>query len=146
MNYTVCTNDEINEVVNLALLLWPENNYETLEKEFGEIINSESEDVYFAKSKDDYIGFVHVACKSDYVNGAKTSPVGYIEGIFIKDEFRNQGIAKKLIRLSEKWSKEKGCTEMGSDVLIDNPSSMKFHEKVGFKEVERVVCYIKAIK
>lgn len=36
-----------------------------------------------------------------------------------------------------------GCIELASDTELENEDSQRFHEKVGFKEVERVASYIK---
>jgi aminoglycoside 6'-N-acetyltransferase I len=35
--------------------------------------------------------------------------------------------------------------ELASDALIENIASYEFHTKVGFQEVERIVCFIKPI-
>ncbi len=43
------------------------------------------------------------------------------------------------------WAKEQGCKEFASDVELSNIVSQEVHEKMGFKEVNRVVCYIKEI-
>lgn len=52
--------------------------------------------------------------RHDYVEGTDSSPVGYLEGIFVKEEFRNKNYAKNLLKKCEKWAKEKGCSEFAS--------------------------------
>lgn len=39
----------------------------------------------------------------DYVEGAHGPPVAYIEGLFVKDNWRHMGIGKKLIDLGTEW-------------------------------------------
>ena len=39
----------------------------------------------------------------------ESSPVGYLEGIFVSEGFRKQGIAAELLTECEKWAKEKIC-------------------------------------
>jgi aminoglycoside 6'-N-acetyltransferase I len=56
------------------------------------------------------------------------------------------GIAKKLLTEGEKWIKEKGCTQIGSDAYIDNKLSYDFHTGVGFKEAGKLVAFIKDLK
>lgn len=134
---------DLDEVNRLGELLWPDS--ENLKDEFREIILSSDAVIYIAVDEVP-IGFSHFALRRDYVNGCSDTPTGYLEGIYVEEAYRNKGIAKKLVNEGQLWSKSLGAREMGSDVLIDNEDSMKFHEKIGFKEVERVVCYIREIK
>ena len=49
------------------------------------------------------IGFAQCQLRYDYVEGTRTTPVGYLEGIFIKDGYRNKGYAKELLSECEAW-------------------------------------------
>lgn len=89
---------------------------------------------------DALVAFISLSVRNDYVNGCVTSPVGFVEGIYIKKDYRKKGIARELIEFAKDWSKEKGCQELASDILIDNLDSLAFHEAVGFEEKERVIC------
>ena len=40
---------------------------------------------------------------------------------------------------------ESGFNELGSDAEIDNINSIEAHKKLGFKEVKRVVCFLKKL-
>lgn len=131
--------------LDMGLKLWPHETNEELEKIFKGIIESEKEECFIYIKDGIAIGFINVSIRNDYVNGCNSSPVGYIEGIFVEEEYRNQGIAKSLVKTAEKWSQLKGCIEMGSDILIDNIDSYSFHKKLGFKEAERVICFAKYI-
>lgn len=82
---------------------------------------------------------------SDYVEGTATSPVGYLEGIFIKPEYRNKGLARELIKACEEWAKEKGCKEFASDCELHNEESRRFHMATGFDEANRIICFVKKI-
>jgi aminoglycoside 6'-N-acetyltransferase I len=46
---------------------------------------------------------------------------------------------------AEKWFVGKGVSEIGSDAVVDNVISQKFHEKMGFEKGETIVHYIKKI-
>ena len=82
---------------------------------------------------------------TEYVPGATQSPVAYVEGIYVKEEYRKQGVGKSLIQYAQQWALEHGCVELASDALLENTASYEFHTKVGFQEVERVVTFIKQI-
>lgn len=81
----------------------------------------------------------------DYVNGCSTSPVGFLEGIYVWPEYRRRGAARLLCREVEAWAREHGCRELASDTQTDNFPSRQMHEALGFAESERVVCYHKRL-
>lgn len=91
------------------------------------------------------IAFMNLSLRSEYVPGATQNPVAYIEGIYVLDEYRNQGVGTALIKFAEQWAIEHRCVELASDALIENTVSYEFHTKVGFREVERVVFFIKPV-
>lgn len=73
------------------------------------------------------------------------SPVGYLEGIFIKDDFRHRGYATELLAKCEMWAKEQGCAEFASDCELDNKESLFFHLNSGFEEANRIICFTKRL-
>ena len=81
----------------------------------------------------------------DYVEGTKSSPVGYLEGIYIQEKYRLKGYARELVKACEEWAKNKGCSEFASDCELTNKESYSFHKKVGFKEANRIICFNKKI-
>jgi aminoglycoside 6'-N-acetyltransferase I len=68
-----------------------------------------------------------------------------LEGIFVAEDYRRQGIARALLRACENWSKEQGCTEFASDCELTNTESLLFHLKLGFLEANRIICFTKEL-
>lgn len=91
------------------------------------------------------LGFVEAGLR-DYAEGCVTSPVGYIEGIYVVPEARQRGVARALLAAAERWAAtEMGCREMASDTRIDNVISERAHLAAGYEVAERVVCFRKSI-
>ena len=85
------------------------------------------------------IGFLEAGMRS-HADGCDTAhPVGYVEGWFVREGFRGQGIGAALMRAAEHWARAHGCREIASDVLIDNPASEAAHRTLGFEVVDRCV-------
>src|SRR5574344_1112526 len=123
---------DLNTITQLAILLWPDNEFDDLRQEMKELI-LDKEAVFFLYFDNDIpIGFAQCQLRHDYVEGTVSSPVGYLEGIFVDAKYRKQGVAKKLLQYCEAWAKENGCVEFGSDCELDNTQSLNFHLKVGF--------------
>lgn len=145
-NIVKVTGATLNDWVKMGIQLWPDCTEDELKDIFQSVLESNKEEGFLYYLNNKYVGFINVSIRSDYVNGSESSPVGYIEGIYVKPEYRNRNIARKLVRAGEIWANSRGCMQMASDILIDNNVSYDFHKKVGFDEAERVVCFIKDIK
>lgn len=139
------TADDLKALVHLALELWPGHTTDDLTAEFSEILAKEDAAFFFAYEGDAPIGFAQCQLRHDYVEGTKTSPVGYLEGIFVSEPHRKQGIAKQLLAACESWAKEKGCVEFASDCELTNNESLRFHLSMGFEEANRIICFMKKL-
>ena len=90
-------------------------------------------------------GFIEIALRSDYVNGTDSSPVAFLEGLYVAPACRRQGIAALLVEQAQEWAREQGCSELASDAALDNTASHALHTSLGFAETERVVYFRKYI-
>ena len=129
----------------LACQLWPDNTVEEVRLEFSEIITKTDAAFFLAYAEETAIGFAQCQLRHDYVEGADSSPVGYLEGIYVAEEYRKHGIARELLSACESWAKSKGCTEFASDCELENTQSLEFHLNVGFEEANRIICFTKKL-
>ena len=130
-------------LAELAIQMWDAHSIGELAASFADIISGSGAACFLAYEEGAAIGFAQCQLRHDYVEGTETSPVGYLEGIFVQERFRHQGCARALLNACEQWAKEKGCTEFASDCELDNEDSLKFHMKMGFEEANRVICFRK---
>ncbi len=91
------------------------------------------------------MGLVEAALRSDYVNGTDSSPVAFLEGIYVTPPFRGRGVARALVKAVEHWARGRGCSEFASDAALDNERSHAMHRALGFVETERVVYFRKPL-
>ena len=129
----------------LACQLWPDNTVEEMRLEFSEIITKTDAAFFLAYAEETAIGFAQCQLRYDYVEGTDSSPVGYLEGIYVADGSRKQGFARELLSACETWAKSKGCTEFASDCELENTQSLQFHLNVGFEEANRIICFTKKL-
>ena len=132
-------------LAKMAIKMWSEHSLDELAKEFEETIDCEESAIFMLMVDNQAVGFAQCQLRHDYVEGTDSSPVGYLEGIFLEQEFRHRGHAKKLLAQCEEWAKNKGCTEFASDCESDNDESLKFHINMGFTEVNRIICFKKQL-
>lgn len=96
--------------------------------------------VAYAES-DAAVGFVEAAVRTDYVNGTQSSPVAFLEGLYVVPEERRKGVARVLVAAVERWALDMGCHEFASDASIENHLSHAVHRALGFQETERAVFF-----
>lgn len=137
--------EDIKAVSGLAMLLWPDNEINDLEKELKEHITLYKGAIFIYVLETITVGFAQCSLRYDYVEGTESNPVGYLEGIFVKREYRKRGIAKKLLAQCEIWAKIQGCVEFASDCELSNTESLKFHLQLGFEEANRIICFKKKL-
>jgi aminoglycoside 6'-N-acetyltransferase I len=130
----------------LRMALWPAERDEHLQ-EMQELCEQPGRYAQFVActASGEAQGLVEVALRSDYVNGTESSPVGFLEGLYVDPAYRGQGIAALLVKTAEQWAREQGCSEMASDALLDNVASHAMHQALGFEETERVVYFRKPL-
>ena len=121
--------------------LWPD--FPKLEhvREIEVTITTKTDVVFVAESQSgQVVGFVEASLRS-FAEGCETSPVGYVEGWFVRPEHRRQGIGQALVAAAEQWAVEQGCFEMASDARIENTAIQQAHLAIGYEETSRLVCF-----
>lgn len=137
--------EDVKILAKLAVQMWDENTVQGLEEEFADIIPRKDAAIYLKLVDGAVIGFAQCQLRHDYVEGTDSSPVGYLEGIFIIKKYRRSGYAKELLKECEAWALGQGCTEFASDCELDNQDSLAFHIRMGFEEAGRVICFTKKL-
>lgn len=135
---------DLGALAELGALLWPEHTVSELEGDFAGIMGPEA--AFFLALEDEKpMGFAQCQLRHDYVEGTDSSPVGYLEGIYVAEDCRGKGVAKELLEACEAWARGKGCREFASDCELDNTQSLRFHQRVGFQEANRIICFTKQL-
>lgn len=137
------TINQLDALVDLELELWPHHMREKLLEETQELLHSADHVFYMIKQDQVFIAFIHVSIRSDCVEGANTGKTGYVEGIYVKSNYRRKGIAHNLVEAAELWAKAKGCKQIASDTELSNQPGYSFHIGTGFHEANRTISFIK---
>lgn len=137
---------DLDEWAAMRAILWPEGSVEEHRQEAAAMLE-ESDAIAFIAHDDDgrAIAFAEASLRHDYVNGCDSSPVCFLEGIFVQPDARRSGLAGALVDRVRLWGQGNGCTEIASDADIANGESHAFHAAIGFAETERVVYFRKPI-
>lgn len=129
----------------MAIKIWDSDDKDELEQEFIDMTHDKESTCFIKFIDAKAIGFANASLRHDYVEGCETSTVAYLEAIYVDKEYRLLGYAKDLVNRCEEWGREQGAKEFASDCILTNNDSYKFHIAIGFKEVNRIICFKKNI-
>jgi aminoglycoside 6'-N-acetyltransferase I len=139
------------QLARLRAALWPESSAEEHAKELLGILDGKAPgtlplvELVAEESSGALVGFLEVGLRS-HADGCDASlAVGYVEGWYVAEGYRRQGIGRKLLLAAEGWARNQGCVEMASDALAENELSQHVHEALGYAVVDRCVRYRKAL-
>ena len=119
--------------------LWPDSDLDEID---AVLHMPTSEGIVLVGERDEggLRGFAEIGLRK-YADGCGTSPVAYLDGIWIDTDSRRSGVASELVRGGEAWARSLGLTEFASDCDIENHVSEAIHRAAGFEEVERHICW-----
>lgn len=140
--------DDIESWARLRAALWPHHALAYHRAELVEVLSSGARDAVAFIARDattEAVGFAEASLRHDYVNGCSSSPVLFLEGIYVRPADRRQGVARLLCAAVADWGLSHGCVEFGSDAPLDNSASHALHAALGFEETQRVVFFRKPL-
>jgi aminoglycoside 6'-N-acetyltransferase I len=125
--------------------LWPDGSPAEHAAEMAELLLEPDQPVFLAlRPAGHACGFLEGGIRK-YADGCDSGPVGYIEGWYVDEEFRRQGVGGRLVEALEAWARERGLSEIASDTWLDNQTSIDAHLRLGYRETERLVHFAKKL-
>lgn len=129
----------------LGTQLWPRHSTQELQAEFAPLLAQPEAQFFLLYHQGEPAGFAQCQLRHDYVQGTQSSPVGYLEGIFVREDCRRQGYARELLAACQAWAAAQGCREFASDCELTNQESYRFHLATGFAEAGRIICFTRPL-
>lgn len=108
------------------------------------ILRDPDQHCVIAFQHDKPIGFAEIGLRN-LVDGCRTSPVAYLEAIYIDPPHRGCGLGREIMAYIERWAVGKGCSELATDTSVDDADAQRFHRESGFEETDRIVQFRMAI-
>jgi len=129
--------------IRLRHALWPDCPEEKHRIEIDQLLASDGIVLLAEVSGAGPIGFAEASIRHDHVSGASSSPIPYLEGWYVDERFRHRGVGRALILAVEAWVRDQGYSELASDAETTNEDSIAAHHRLGLREVERTVQFVK---
>jgi GNAT superfamily N-acetyltransferase len=125
---------------------WEEDRIPPMKEEAPELVRK-----YYTGSIRSRNGYLLVLEDNGHVKGymhsrlQKNIPVfkgdlvGYVAGIYLKDDYRGKGYSSKMFEDTMEWFKGKGVHEITIQVMGCNPHAHKVYQKWGFKDIHTML-------
>src|ERR1051326_552369 len=121
------------EHARMRSLLWPDEDPEELADDLDEFLADPTQ-VAFVAERDAgdarLCGFAEASVRK-FANSNDESPCAFLEGWWVDEDVRRQGVGRALIDAVEEWARSHGFHELGSDALLDNTISHAAHQAPG---------------
>ena len=115
-------------------------------EEMRNILLSDLWHCWFIENADgERIGLVELSLRN-IVDGCLSSPVPYLEGLYLTEATRGKGFGTEVIDIIKTWCVQQGYTELATDAELTNVRAQHFYEKIGFEKVDRIVEYRLEVK
>lgn len=128
--------------------LWPEDGTGShaaeIEQFFAGTLRMPLEVLVAVDETSGVVGFAELSIRN-YAEDCVTDRVAYLEGWYVAPEWRRRGVGKALVEAAEAWARSQGCTEFGSDALLENETSAAAHLALGFEETVQIRCFRKEL-
>src|SRR5437016_5905476 len=104
------TPSDLDTIVDLCCLLWPNTTREEHTADINAILITGRCGTLPAAIllTGDSSGFLQIGLRSHADGCDPAQPVGFIEGLYVREESRRQGLARALLQAAETWSRTHG--------------------------------------
>ena len=141
---------DVSTLAPLFWSLWPESPVAHHAGELQQMLAGTFQSVmpllvFVAEENGAILGFLEAGLRSTADDCDVSRPVGYVEGWYVIESRRGQGIGRALLSAAEDWARQQGCREMASDADINNTLSHRVHQASGFTIAARSILFRKTL-
>lgn len=109
---------------------------------FAYLVNNKKDKLFIAEQDGDIIGYaILIASYSLEFGGIFTE----LDELFIKPDYRSQGIGTRFIKWLENSAKESGSKVLGLEATLSNEKAQNLYKRLGYDSLPRIL-FIKELK
>ena len=127
-----CKLDDFASIFSLFKQLWPnlELDYAGLYAVYARALSSEVQHLIVGVQEDRIVGFCSLSLKNNFW---KPGCIGNVDELVVDENYRGQGIGKKLINRIEEIAISNQCKQIELDSAFHRKEAHHFYESIGYK-------------
>jgi len=133
---------DIDALITLRRALWPDDD--SSPDELAALLQRDDFAGFIASIGGAPVGFAEITLRR-YIDGAPDAANGFLEGLFVAEGHRRQGVADALLVAASARARANGATHLGSNADLDNDISQAWHRAMGFDEAGRMINFAKPL-
>jgi aminoglycoside 6'-N-acetyltransferase I len=137
------------EALRMRRALWPHHGDPEHRRDIEAYLAGRADAALLVAERTDggLCGFAELGLRAyaDECRAVSGVGVGYLEGWWVDADCRRSGVGRALVDAGERWARERGCIDLGSDAVLGNELSRLAHLALGFEEVGRVMQFCKPL-
>ena len=152
MNFTISKAmlNEISEINNMLtdLIQDERKNYDSninenykVQEFYEKLIDSDNKIILVARDNDIILGYVYGFIQDN--GNLFNNKIAQLDALFVKEQYRGNGIARSLMKDFINWAEEKGAAYIELSVCKGNTNAINLYENEGFS-IDKI-CLRKAI-
>lgn len=152
LNFTISKAmlNEIQEINNMLtdLIQDERKNYDSninenykVQEFYEKFIDSDNKIILVARDNDIILGYVYGFIQDN--GNLFNNKIAQLDALFVKEQYRGNGIARSLMKDFINWAEEKGAAYIELSVCKDNTNAINLYENEGFS-IDKI-CLRKAI-
>ena len=108
---------------------------------YEKLIDNEDKIILVARDNDIILGYVYGFIQDN--GNLFNNKIAQLDALFVKEQYRGNGIARSLMKDFINWAEEKGAAYIELSVCKDNTNAINLYENEGFS-IDKI-CLRKAI-
>ena len=141
---------DTNEINNMltSLIQDERKNYDSninesykVQEFYEKFVDNDNEIILVARDNDIILGYVYGFIQDN--GNLFNNKIAQLDALFVKEQYRGNGIARSLMNEFINWAEEKGAAYIELSVCKDNTNAINLYENEGFS-IDKI-CLRKAI-
>lgn len=104
--------EDAEALADLAIQMWSDHAPEDLEAEFRRLAMNDEAACFIKYVDEKPIAFAQCGLRHDYVEGTDSSPVGYLEGLFVSEGYRNKALPRSSCQNARDGQRKKAAANL----------------------------------
>ena len=114
-------------------------------RRFASFTHPDSTAIFGCFANGEAVAYAQVSLRQEYVEGASSYPIAYLDALYIRQNLRTLGVGQRLVDLVTTYVNSLGIEELAADCLSSDLQQFELFLQSGFEEISQMTHFVKSI-